>query len=427
MLLEAYRLTTALADPLIRVGLELRVRRGKEDRDRLPERLGQAALPRPDGSLLWVHGASVGESLAALPLIDFLLERQPSLEILLTTGTLTSARLAGERLPPRTRHQFVPVDRPAGWQRFFEHWRPDAGVLVESELWPNMFVAATRHEVPLILVNGRMSEISFRRWRWVRGLARRMLGSLAACLAQSEADADRLRLLGAGSVEVAGNLKRAAPPLAAEPAALADLRGEIGERPVWLAASTHPGEEDQVLDVHLRLLGRWPDLLLIVVPRHPERGEPVSRLAAARGLDTTRRAVGGGIRADVQVHVADTLGELGLFYRVAPVALIGGSLVPHGGQNPLEAARLGCVPILGPHVQNFAEIVAALVQADAAIRVSDAPNLEDLLMGLLAAPDRVARHARQARDAAESQREVLATTASAIEPFLGSRDRHAAA
>ncbi|MDX1542158.1 MAG: glycosyltransferase N-terminal domain-containing protein [Geminicoccaceae bacterium] len=323
-----------------------------------------------------------------------------------------------ERLPPRARHQFLPLDRIPAWRRFFGHWRPDLGVLVESELWPNLFAEARRRSLPLALVNGRMSARSFARWRRLPSLAARLLGLLDLCLAQSEADAERLRRLGARRVEVVGNLKLAAPPLTAEPARLAALEGELHLRPRWLAASTHPGEEAELFGVQSDLLERWPDLLLIVVPRHPERGPAVAEEAGRAGLAAARRSADEPVRGSTRVYVGDTLGELGLFYRLAPVALIGGSLVPHGGQNPLEAARLGCVPVFGPHTQNFADITQALLDRDAAVRVEDARGLAETVGTLLADPERCAACARRAQDAAAAQAEVLESTFAALDRLL---------
>lgn len=419
MLLGLYRAATTLGGPAFHAALRVRAGRGKEDPARLRERRGHASRPRPAGRLAWLHAASVGESLAALPLIALMLEARPGLEVLLTTGTLTSARLVERRLPARARHQYVPLDRIGYWRRFLRHWRPDAGILIESELWPNLFAEAARQRLPLALVNGRMSERSYRRWRSTGGAAARLLRQLEPCLAQSEDDARRLRALGASGVEVIGNLKLAAPPLDADPAALDVLRGALAGRPVWLAASTHPGEEAVVVEAQRALLARWPDLLLIIAPRHPARGPAIAAEARALGLTVAERSAGQPVDPAVGVYLADTLGELGLFYRLAPLALIGGSLVPHGGQNPLEAARLGCVPLFGPLTWNFDEITRDLLARDAAIRVGgEAASIAEAVGGLLADPARVAAYGERARDAALSRREVLDATWRALAPLL---------
>lgn len=418
MLLRLYRWLTGLAGPLLPLLLRHRVRRGREDRTRLSERLGHAGRVRPDGRLVWLHGASVGEAQAALPLIRGLLDAAPDLHVLITTGTVTSAGLIGQRLPARAIHQYVPLDQPRAWQRFLDHWRPSLAVLIESELWPNLIHEVAGRQTPLALVNARLSPRSFRRWRRFPGAARALLRRFALCLAQSEQDAARLRALGAAEVRVSGNLKLAAAPLEADPDALERLRRAIGERPVWLAASTHPGEEEQLFEVHRRLLVDWPEALLVLVPRHPHRGAQLMDLAGRMGLKVALRSAGRPPDRAAPVYVADTLGELGLFFRLVPFALIGGSLVPHGGQNPLEAARLGCVPVFGPHTHNFEEVTAALEQRNAAVRVADAEGLERIVREVLTGSPRLERLRTDARTAAASEASSLRITLDALLPLL---------
>ncbi len=382
-----------MAAPLVPLYLRRRVRQGKEVADRLGERYGFGAA-RPTGPLLWLHAASVGEILSALPLIEALLDADAALEILVTTGTVTSARLLGQRLPdaiaPRVRHRYAPLDVPRWAARFLDGWRPDAAVFIESELWPNLIAAARERKIPLALVNGRMSERSARGWRWAPRLARGMLASFRLVLGQTEADRARLAALGAAEAQCWGNLKDAAPPLPVDAAALAHLRGLIAGRPVFLAASTHPGEETIVAAAHDALLAAQPDLLTIIVPRHPERGEAIARALSPN--NPARRAAGADPVAGTGIYIADTLGELGLFYRLAKVAFIGGSLVPHGGQNPLEPARLGCPILLGPHCWNFAEPVARLLAAGGAIQMAPggapAAALARAVGDVLSSPDR---------------------------------------
>jgi 3-deoxy-D-manno-octulosonic-acid transferase len=418
MLLGLYRAATSLGGPLLGLELRRRLRRGKEDPARLPERFGVPGLPRPEGTLVWVHAASVGESLSVLPLIDALLERWRGLEILLTSGTVSSARILAARLPQRVLHQFVPLDRAAAWRRFLGHWRPSLALLVESELWPNLILEARGRGVPLALVNARLSARSFRRWRRAPASARKLLASFDLCLAQSEGDGERLAALGAREVRAVGNLKRAAPPLPADPQALAALAAAVGERPVWLAASVHPGEDEAVLAAHRRIAADVPGLLTIVAPRHPERGDALATRIAAQGLLLARRSRGELPSAVTAVYLADTLGELGLLYRQARLAFIGGSLIPHGGQNPLEAARLGCPPLLGPHMDNFREIADALLAADAALAVADGEALARTVGDLL--EDEAARDALAARaqTAAASEARVLDATIDALHPLL---------
>jgi 3-deoxy-D-manno-octulosonic-acid transferase len=383
MLLGLYRAATMLGGPLIEARLRRRTVRGKEDPARWRERLGHAGLARPDGPLLWLHAASVGEARSILPLIEALLAGRSALQVLVTTGTVTSAALVCGQLPARARHQFAPVDRPRAWRSFLAHWRPDLGLLVESELWPNLILEARARGVPLALINARMSARSYRRWAQLPASAAGLLGGFALCLAQSHEDRARLAALGAGHALTAGNLKYAAPPLPADPEALAGLAAAIGDRPVWLAASIHPGEEASILETHRRLAERLPDLLTVIAPRDPARGHRLADSIRDRDLRLAQRSRSEPLNCACAIYLADTLGELGLFYRLAWVALVGGSLVPHGGQNPLEAARLGCPILLGPHTANFAEISTRLLQAGAARPVEDGVALASALATLL--------------------------------------------
>jgi 3-deoxy-D-manno-octulosonic-acid transferase len=391
---SAWRLATTLAAPLLRWHLGRRARRGKEIAARLAERRGLGAA-RPPGRLLWLHAASVGEAISALPVLEALLARDAALHLLVTTGTVTGAQALLHRLPaalaapgesgfPRVTHRFLPLDVPAWVARFLDGWRPDAGVLVESELWPNLIAAARARRMPMALVNARISPRSFARWHRFPRSAAEILGGFALVLARSEGDRARLAALGAAAAQCWGDLKAAAAPLPADAAALERLRALLGDRPVFLAASTHPGEEALVLAAHARLAADWPRLLTVLVPRHPDRGVAVAELAARQQLAVARRAGGGAPGADVAVYVADTLGELGLFYRLATLAVVGGSLMPRGGQNPLEAARLGCPILLGPHTTNFEEPVARLLAAGAARLVApQAVALAEAVAGML--------------------------------------------
>jgi 3-deoxy-D-manno-octulosonic-acid transferase len=414
---RAWRFGATLLAPLLPLHLALRARRGKEIAARLGERRGLDAARSP-GRLFWLHAASIGEAMSMLPVLEAMAAEDPALEFLVTTGTVTSAEMLARRLPPglapRVRHRFVPLDVPAWVDRFLDGWRPDAGAFVESELWPNLLVAARARGVPLALVNARMSPRSAARWARMPGLARAMLGAFELVLARSAADAARLGGLGLGAVPCWGDLKAGAPALPADPDGLATLRAAIGARPVVLAASTHPGEEQIVIAAHRALAAEVPGLLSIIVPRHPERGAGIAALAATAGFSVARRAEGAAPGREVEVYVADTLGELGLFYRLAGVALVGGSLVPHGGQNPLEPARLECPILLGPHVWNFEEPVGRLLAAGGALRLEAAAALAPAIRDVLSDHSRAQRMIKAAASVAQGQADLPDRVARAL-------------
>ena len=398
-----YRTVTAAAAPLVAHYLRARCRSGKEHSERLGERFGIAGLARPSAPLVWVHAASVGEAGSVLGLVERILAERPSVEALMTTGTVAAARLLADRLPPRARHQFVPVDVPQAVDRFLDHWRPDLAIWVESELWPNLVLATNRRGIPMLLANGRLSASSAARWRVLPGLVRPVLGAFALCLAQDELQAMRFRRLGAERVASVGDLKAAAAPLTADPAALAVLRREIGARPVWLAASTHGGEEEIAADAHLRVKVGEERLLTIIAPRHPVRGPAIAGMLQAHGLRVARRGAGEPIESRTDVYLADTLGELGLFFRLAGIAFVGGSLAGKGGHNPFEAALLDCVVLHGPDMANCAGMAAALDAAGAALTVIDVGSLAAAVARLLGDPaERAQRAAAAARIAAAS-------------------------
>ena len=367
--LHAYRLLTAAATPLAPALMSHRLKRGKELAARLNERYGQSELPRPPGPLVWLHGASVGELVSVIPLIERISEK--GFVVLCTSGTVTSANLAEQRLPKGVIHQFVILDTPRFAKRFFDHWQPDLALFVESDLWPNLIVAIAERGIPLILVNARVSERSFNRWRRVPGTIAALLRCFDLCLAQSPAHAERYRELGAPRIVTTGNLKFDVPEPPADPESLAALRAALDGRTLLAGASTHAGEETVLIEAHRRLRGSFPRLLTVIAPRHPDRGPGILESAHAAGLKAALRSRRELPRADTDIYVADTLGELGLIYRVAPVVFVGGSLVSHGGQNPIEPVKLGAAILHGPNVWNFAEIYAALDQSRAAEEVTD--------------------------------------------------------
>jgi 3-deoxy-D-manno-octulosonic-acid transferase len=414
--LRLYRALMSAAAPLAPLLLSYRLKRGKEDASRLRERYGEATMARPAGPLVWVHGASVGEITAVLPLIRRLCERE--LRVLVTSGTTTSAELAQQRLPAGAVHQFVPLDVPAFIERFLDHWRPDLALFVESDLWPNLMTAAAAREVPLVLVNGRLSQRSFARWQKVPRTIGAVLQRLALCLAQSPADAERYALLGGQHVTMTGNLKLDVPAPPADAAEVEALRAAIGPRPVIAAASTHPGEEAAVMDAHQRLRRQFPALLTVIAPRHPHRGAEIAELAQSLALSATLRSRGENPDGETDIYIADTLGELGLIYRIAPMVFMGGSLVEHGGQNPIEPIKLGAAILHGPHVWNFADLYSALDRAHGAEPVQDAACLAGCMTAWLTDDQQRKAVTQAGLRTVESLGGALDRTIQALEPYL---------
>lgn len=361
--LSAYgRLSRAL-QPLAGMWLDGRLRAGKEDAARLGERYGQASASRPEGALVWLHGASVGEARMLLQVQAALAQERPDLFFLITTGTTTSAADIKAAAPARTIHQFAPLDVLDGAaERFIAHWRPDLSVMAESEFWPHLIAAAKRDGAPMALVNARISRRSLAHWRRFPQSARTLLDSYDLILAADRATAEGLSRLAGRPAPFVGNLKLAAPAPKADPTLLERLRTQIGARPVWLAASTHAGEDQIVLAAHARLRRTRADALLLIAPRHPARGQAVAALAGG----APRRSRGARIE-EGPVFVVDTLGELGAFFRAAPIAFMGGSLLsPLRGHNPIEPAKCGAAVISGRHVESFADVYAELFAAGGA-------------------------------------------------------------
>jgi 3-deoxy-D-manno-octulosonic-acid transferase len=425
--LRAYRALTGLARPLAPAILRLRQRRGKEDPARLAERMGRPSAPRPAGRLAWFHAASVGETLAILPLMSELARRRPALSFLLTTGTTTSARLAAQRLGARTLHQYAPLDVPQYVRAFLDHWRPDLAVFTESEIWPNLILESRARGIPLTLVNARMTRRSFHRWRRNAGVARTLLGRFSLVLAQNEALARRFKLLGALSAVACGSLKIDTPPPPVDAAELARLKAALDGRTVLVAACTHEGEEEAVADAHVELRRRFPDLCTFIAPRHPERGAAVAAMLEARGIAAARRALGDLPARTCEVYVADTLGELAMLYRLTTVAFVGGSLADVGGHNPIEPVREGAVVLTGPHFQNFADTYQALVGQDAAIVVRSAPELAEAAGRLLADTDEAVAMRARAETALARLSGALPRTVEALLGYLPAEDELARA
>lgn len=388
LIYRAYVGATVALAPLAARAEARKLNRAGIPRRRAREKRGYATQERPDAApLIWFHAASVGESLSVLALIAQMGEALPKAGFLITSGTATSAQLLAARMPSRCVHQFAPLDAPGPVERFLDHWRPDAAIFVESELWPQMLRRTHARGVPMALLNARLSPKSVKNWTRQPALARHVLGVFDLILTQNAPMAEAMIAMHAPPERVAAgsNLKALSAPLPVDDAALTEAREALGDRPVWVAASTHEGEEEIVLAAHKALLARRPGLHLVLVPRHPVRGDAVARLIADAGLSATRRSAGDAPGGDV--YLADTLGELGTWYAQGHIVFIGGSLRPIGGHNPFEVAQAGAAALSGPHVANFAETFAEMRQAGAVQHASDARELEKAVATLLDAPD----------------------------------------
>jgi 3-deoxy-D-manno-octulosonic-acid transferase len=416
MTLRFYRGLSSAMVPLAPALIRRRLKLGKEDPERIGERRGISRDSRPHGPMVWIHGASVGEVLASAALIERL--RALDVGILLTSGTVTSAAIVAKRFPPDIIHQYVPYDSPRYVARFLDHWRPSLALFIESDLWPNLILQSAARRLPMVLINGRMSHRSFPRWQRMHVTISALLGKFDVCLAQSRTDAERFTALGCRNVITTGNLKLDLPGPPADADRLERLVSLTRGRPIVVAASTHPGEEETLIEAHKTLAGFFPRLLTVIVPRHPDRGPPIRRLVEAAGLKAGLRSRDEMPSATTDIYVADTMGELGLFYRLSAIVFMGGSLVAHGGQNPIEAAKLGASIVHGPHVFNFTDVYEALDASGGALRAETREALVQQL-GLL-----LAERAVRDRMAAASARVVeelggaLDRTLAALEPYL---------
>ena len=384
MFIKIYNMLITILYPLvIRSYVNKRKQIGKEDVNRFNERVGRPIKERPEGKLFWLHGASVGESVSMLPLINKILETYPDAHVMVTTGTVTSADVMQKRLPERAFHQFIPIDNPVFTNRFVKHWHPDVALWFESEFWPAVLSSIKRRNIPLILINGRISNKTFKRWQQFDFVCKELLSCFSLCLGQSEEDAYRLRVLGAPETVCLGNLKYAGLPLPIDEKSREDMLKQIGKRPFWLASSTHEDEEVRLAKLHKRLKEKFPDLLLIIAPRHPNRGEQIVEDIQKFGLSAALRSKQEKITPKTDVYVANTIGEMGLWYDLAKIVFIGGSLIPHGGQNFIEPSRVRDAVIVGPHMHNFTDAMNRAKKADAVMQVNDTAEMEELLTELL--------------------------------------------
>lgn len=407
MLQSLYKLTSMIFATRAPSYLQKRIELGKEEPLRLTERYGIASKERPEGTLLWIHAASVGESRSIIALIHALTEKHLDWHILVTTGTLSSAKIIMNELPSNAIHQFLPLDVPVWVRMFLNHWRPDAIVWVEQEIWPNMLFEVHKRQIPAILANGRLTESSFNRWLWIKWMARDLLAPFKRIYAQSSYDGQRYEKLSGREILVKGNLKYAAEPLAYNPVLLDRLKQEIGDRPVWLASSTHLGEEHVIAQAHKMVLSQHPDAILVIVPRHPDRADQIVNDLNEIDLSVARRSNKESMTDDTQVYVADTFGELGLFYRLCNIVFLGGSLMPIGGHNMIEPAQLDCAILYGPHMENFQEVKEYFEKNNASIPIKNSNELGMQVLSLMGDPIKTATFAKAASDLITKEGKVL--------------------
>ena len=402
-----YKVIFLLLTPFLVLLFAWRLLKGKEDKSRFCERLGFPKHARPEGKLIWMHGASVGECLSMLPLIHRLLELDPDMHIMVTSGTVTSAALMAQRLPERAFHQFIPIDSPWGTKSFVRHFHPDAVFWFESEFWPSLLAAIHQEQIPLVLLNGRISDRSFARWQKASGIIKGLLSLFTLTLGQSPENARRLQVLGSPNVDCIGNIKYAASIAPFDEVELAKLKQQIGQRSAWNGASTHHNEEEQMADVHLALKKKYSDLLTICVPRHPNRANEIEAMCQKKGLLVARRSRGDTITEKTDFYLADTIGEMGLLYQLTDIVFVGGSLIPFGGQNMLEPMRLKRATVIGPYAFNFREIVAEAKEHNALIEVADKEGLIQTIDKLLSLPELRLQIGHNAEQVATSEMTVL--------------------
>jgi 3-deoxy-D-manno-octulosonic-acid transferase len=410
-MLAAYRALTFLAKPLARPLLSIRAAWGRESADpaRRAERLGIASRPRPEGRVFWFDAVSVGESNSAIPMIDFVLEEYPGSSVLVTTTTVTGARNMETKLASRRAfHQFLPLDRSAYASRFLDYWRPSAGFFIDSGFWPNMIMAAHERRIPLMLLNGRVSNRSYGRWMRHPAASSRLMGAFAYALAKSDGDAEKLSKMGMASVDCVGNLKYGVPPLPCDAARVAEITAAAGDRASWMTSMTHRGEDEHILKAHREIRDKFPGALLVIAPRHPERGGEILELARSFGFAAALESSGDRISRSDGVYISDVLGGLGPYYKYFGVVFMGCSLLGGmDGQNPMEAARLETAILSGPHVDSFLETYDILKRADAVTMIPDASVLSEHVASLLSQPDLLSAMKARAKSTAEREAVVL--------------------
>lgn len=415
---------TYLCGPILLIILRVRGSQGKETLNRsILEKRSIISAPRSANGekLIWIHGASVGEAQSALIIIEQLIKANPNLNVLVTTGTLTSAAIMEQRLPKRAFHQFYPHDHPVWVSKFLDHWQPDAVIWMESELWPNMLYSIKQRQIPAILINAHMSDKSFNLWRRVPSFSRNILSSFDKILCQTEKDKRYFDRLGAFHSLITDNIKYSAQPLTCNDKDLAIMREATKDRDIWLYASTHDGEEAIAHHIHKHLKKALPNMLTIIVPRHPERRDEIKSKCASFRLKTTFRGENKLLpNADDDIYIADTLGELGLFYSLSPIACIGRSLSNDGGggHNPIEAGQLGCVVLHGRNVHNLQDIYDQMQAKSASWCVKDTDELSNAILTLLETPQKCAELQSAGFAYSKEKSGVIDLVMKEIEPML---------
>ncbi len=413
-----YKYLTLLLSPLIYLYLKYRQKKGKEHVERFSERLGHPSKTRPDGPLIWFHGASVGETLSVIPLIHTIKESFPTVNILMTSGTVTSAALIEKRLGDEIIHQFFPVDVYTWSQRFINYWKPDSVFWVDSDFWPNMLSLINERDIPAALINARVGKHSSDKWKKAAQWSKYMMDTYQFALAQTDQDAQNIKDMGLENVEIIGNLKFASPALPFDKDVHEELKGIIGNKTIITFASTHPNEEPALLDHLDDIMKSHPDIFVMLVPRHPHRGDEIKALVDEYGFKNAQRSKKETIESDTAVYIGDTLGEMGLYYKLSDIVIIGGSFVTHGGQNPIEATHLDCAIVYGPHMFNFKEICAQLEGAEAIIKCEDDKDLKSTLTDLLEQPEKKAELKKRSYDLSQKNLAIKDSFFDRMKPII---------
>jgi len=410
-----YWLTSLIYQPFAPIHLLYRKSKGKELADRYREKLGFYSIKRPSGKLIWFHVASIGELNSIIPVIKALSESDKKLYFLITSVTVSSSKVFARTNLLRTIHQFAPLDCPSFVKRFIEYWKPNLGIFVDSELWPNLLATAST-QCKLIMVNGRLSDKSYRRWCYLKNAAQQLYDYFTRILPTSIDDLNKISaFVSRDKIKYIGNLKYIAPASSGVPDEAKAYRKQIGKRKFWLAASTHPGEFGQVLQVHAQLKEQYPGLLTIVTPRHSHNAQSIADEAKRLGLTAKLRSQAPTIDKSTEIYIFD---DFLMLYDIAEVVFMGGSLIPHGGQNMLEPARSSCAIVVGPYTQNFRNIVEDLVAADAIAVVQDRQELQTKLMELFSDNKMLTKFALNAKNVADQQNSILTDTIKALKVYI---------